>query len=300
MPVLAALVARHRSWVLAAAALLGLVAAGGLSPTKAPADRSPARGLAGIVVPLIPEATAAPAIEVRIAANETGASKAPAPPAPPAIQDPPATEPADGAAAPAAPGKGTRKAGATVGITIDDDTGKVRVDGGHGSREFDSFEAVAREAPWIAGLVYLATALVFVTPLLIVVLVIWYKMRKTRMLNETMIRLAEKGVIPPSEALGAVAGGSATTLEAGTSTGPLYEQAKAVRRRAAWSDLRKGIVMGAIGLGLVFHTMLDDGSPNGLGLVLLFVGLGYIVLWYFEDRQVSAARGGTPPSPPSA
>ena len=78
MPVLAALVSRHRSWVLAAAALLGLVAAGGLSPTKAPADRSPARGLAGMVVPLIPEAAAAPAIEVRIAANESGASKAPA------------------------------------------------------------------------------------------------------------------------------------------------------------------------------------------------------------------------------
>jgi len=299
MPVLAALVSRHRSWVLAAAALLGLVAAGGLSPTKAPADRSPARGLAGIVVPLIPEAAAAPAIEVRIAANESGASKAPAPPAPPAIQDPPATEPADGAAAPAAPGKATRKAGATVGITIDDDTGKVRVDGGHGSREFDSFEAVAREAPWIAGLVYLATALVFVTPLLIVVLVIWYKMRKTRMLNETMIRLAEKGVVPPAEALEVVAGGRAAALRDGPSTGPLYENARALRKGIAWSDLRKGIIAGAVGLGFVFYSMLDDGSPNFVGLVLLFVGLGYIVLWYFEDRRFTPPASATPPAPPA-
>jgi len=153
MPVLAAPVSRHRSWVLVAAALLGLVAAGGLSPAKAPPDRSPARGLAGIVVPLIPEAAAAPAIEVRIAANETGASKAPAPPA---VPDPPAAEPADEAATPASPGKAKRKSGASVGITVDDETGKVRIGGGNGSREFDSFEAVAREAPWIAGLVFLA------------------------------------------------------------------------------------------------------------------------------------------------
>ena len=300
MPAFATLLARHRIWVLAAAVLLGLVAAGGLAPS--PAHRASGPFLqAAMALPVIPEASAASTVEVvRGAANETGAAKAPAPPALPAPPEPPAAEPADEAAPPAAPGKAKRKSAVTVGIDIDDETGKVRIGRGNGSREFDSFEAVAHEAPWIAGLVFLATALVFVTPLLIVVLVIWYKMRKTRMLNETMIRLAEKGVIPPSEALGAVAGGSATTLEAGTSTGPLYEQAKAVRRRAAWSDLRKGIVMGAIGLGLVFHTMLDDGSPNGLGLVLLFVGLGYIVLWYFEDRQVSAARGGTPPSPPSA
>ena len=112
------------------------------------------------------------------------------------------------------------------------------------------------------------------------------------------LRLAEKGVIPPADALGAVAGGSASALQSGPPTGPLYEQAKAVRKRAAWSDLRKGIVMGAIGLGLVFYSMLDDGSPNGLGLVLLFVGLGYIVLWYFEERQ--ADRTGLPPSPPPA
>ncbi len=294
MPVLAAPVYRHRSWVLVAAALLGLVAAGGLSPAKAPPDRSPARGLAGIVVPLIPEAAAAPAIEVRIAANETGASKAPAPPA---VPDPPAAEPADEAATPASPGKAKRKSGASVGITVDDETGKVRIGGGNGSREFDSFEAVAREAPWIAGLVFLATALVFVTPLLIVVLVIWYKVRKTRMLNETMIRLAEKGVVPPAEALEAVAGGRAAALRDGPSTAPLYENARALRKGIAWSDLRKGIIAGAVGLGFVFHSMLDDGSPNFVGLVLLFVGLGYIVLWYFEDRRLAAPASAPPPAP---
>ena len=30
--------------------------------------------------------------------------------------------------------------------------------------------------------------------------------------------------------------------------------------------------------------MFDDGTPNSVGLILLFVGLGYCLLWFFEDR----------------
>jgi len=44
--------------------------------------------------------------------------------------------------------------------------------------------------------------------------------------------------------------------------------------------------------------VLDDGSPNGLGLVLLFVGIGYIVLWWFEERQLTPKGGGAAPSTP--
>ena len=123
-------------------------------------------------------------------------------------------------------------------------------------------------------------------------------MRKNRMLSETMIKLAEKGVVPPAEALEAVAGGRAAALRDGPSTAPLYENAKAVRKGIAWSDLRKGVIAGAVGLGLVFHSMLDDGSPNVVGLVLLFVGLGYIVLWYFEDRRLAPPASAAPPAPP--
>ena len=158
------------------------------------------------------------------------------------------------------------------------------------------FQFVER-APWIAGLVFMVTFLVFVTPIVIAALVIWYKVRKSRMMNETMLRLAEKGVVPPPEAFDAISGNRANPM-GGPATAPLYEQAKAVRQKAVWSDLRKGIIVGAVGLGFTFYSMLDDGSPNFVGLVLLFVGLAYIVLWYFEDRQITAARGGLPPPPP--
>ena len=60
--------------------------------------------------------------------------------------------------------------------------------------------------------------------------------------------------------------------------------------------------MGGIGLGLTFFSILDDGTPNSVGLVLLFVGIGYIVLWWFEDRQVAraaASAANAPATPPA-
>jgi hypothetical protein len=88
--------------------------------------------------------------------------------------------------------------------------------------------------------------------------------------------------------MAAMAPGSANASFASMpSTAPLYEQVRQVRKRAAWSDLRKGVIMFGVGLGLTFWSMLDDGTANGLGLVLLFVGIGFIVLWYFEERQLA-------------
>jgi hypothetical protein len=167
-----------------------------------------------------------------------------------------------------------------------------------GGHEYDSFETFVEQAPWIAGLVFMTTALVFLVPLVVIILVIWYKMRRTRMMNETMLKLAERGVVPAGEAMQAIANGRPEpALQSGPATAPLYEQAQSLRKRAAWSDLRKGVIIGAIGFAMTAYSMLDDGSPNGLGLVLLFVGLGFVVLWYLEDRQ-NGERQATPPNRP--
>jgi len=223
----------------------------------------------------------------------------------------PAAPPAADAPAAAKPAPGTRiEAGVTAGdarvdaeITIDERGARVTKPGRDrarvhvGDQEYDSFEAFVEQAPWIAGLVFMTTALVFLVPLVVIVLVIWYKVRRTRMMNETMLKLAERGVVPPGEAMQAIADGrQATALESGPSTAPLYQQATALRKRAAWSDLRKGVITGAIGLGMTAYSMLDDHSPNGLGLILLFVGIGFVVLWYFEERQAGDRRGPPPGS----
>jgi hypothetical protein len=183
------------------------------------------------------------------------------------------------------------------GITIDKGKKRVRVGGFGEDREYESFEDFVRDAPWLAGLVFTVVLLVFLVPLLVIVLLVWYKVRKNRMLNETMIKLAEKGVMPPAEAMEALTASKVgPAVTAGPSTAPLYEQAKVIRRRAAWSDLRKGVILVALGFGLSAYSMLDDGTPNGLGLVLLFVGIGYCVLWYFEEREPASRPGGSPPA----
>jgi hypothetical protein len=182
------------------------------------------------------------------------------------------------------------------GIVIEKGRKKIRIEGlGFGrDREYDSFEQFMRDAPWLAGMFFIATMAVFLVPLLIVVLLVWYKLRKNRLANETMLKLAERGVVPPAAAMDAVASGNAAAMAAAVppAAGPAYDHARALQRRAVWSDLRKGVILSAIGVGLNFWSMFDDGTANGFGLVLLFLGLGYCVLWFFEDRN--AEPRGTP------
>ena len=168
-------------------------------------------------------------------------------------------------------------------------------------REYDSFEQFVQDAPWLAVLVFLSVLLVFLVPLLIIVLLIWYKLRKNRLANETMLKLAERGVVPRAAAMDAVASGTAASVAAAAMPppgNPAYEQARSLHRRTVWSDLRKGVIMGAVGLGLSFWSILDDGTANSVGLVLLFVGVGYCLLWFFEDRSAEPPRrdmSGPPP-----
>jgi hypothetical protein len=234
-----------------------------------------------------------------------------------------AAAPAGEADTPAAPDSAGRDAGvkgkgkADVDVTIDahgigilKDGKRIRVQGLGNDREYDSFEQFARDAPGTALFVFLIVTVVFLIPLLIIALLIWYKIRKTRMHNETMLKLAEKGVLTPAAAMEALAAGPspAASLDAMANAGagippqyganaPLYDQARLIRRRTAWSDLRKGVIMTAAGLGLSAFSMFDDGTPNSVGLVLLFLGLGYCVLWYFEDKGPELRRSANPPPP---
>jgi uncharacterized protein DUF6249 len=225
-----------------------------------------------------------------------------------------AAAPAPGAAAPDAADAdaendeaATSKRNVTIdrhGIVIEKGNKRVRVEGLGRDREYDSFEQFVQDAPWLAGLVFLTVLLVFLVPLLIIVLLIWYKMRKNRLANETMLKLAERGVVPPATAMDAVASGNAAAVAAAAAPSPApagmpaYEHARLLHRRTVWSDLRKGVILTGVGLGLSAWSMFDDGSPNGPGLIFLFVGLGYCLLWFFEDRTNEPRRDPsvTPPS----
>ncbi len=252
-------------------------------------------------------------------------AKAPAVPALPAL---PPLPPLPGAAADQAkppPGSGNR---ATVEITIDaksdadaakdlagadpaaretEPSGRtvvvkkgsktVTVTGIPGDREYGSFGELVHDEPAIAGMVIAIVAIVFFAPVLAIALIVFYRIRKTRMQNETMLKLAERGIVAAPEGLAAVAGAQAGASSA-TAIGAA---AKDLRASAAWSDLRKGVVMAAIGLALSAHAMLDDRSTNVVGLVFLFLGIGYGALWWFEQRHIgapAAAASGRRPGDP--
>lgn len=179
---------------------------------------------------------------------------------------------------------------------------------GAGSNEdLDSFDRLLEHQPALAAMIVGIVAVVFLAPVLAIALILVYRFRRLRMQNEAMLKLAEKGVVPPAEALDALASGKpAAALAEGAGTKALYEQARRIRQRAAWSDLRKGILMGGVGVALSLYSMVNSGRANAIGLVLLFVGIGYALLWWFEDRKSGAhaiappAPAAGPPSPPAA
>ncbi len=243
------------------------------------------------------------------AAQPTAAATTAAIPAPAASPPPAADASAGGGAPPPGAGDAGAKDKADVDVSIGLLKGKnhVRVRGLGIDRNYDSFEQFANDEPATALFVFLIVTVVFLVPLLIIALLIWYKIRKTRMHNETMLKLAERGVVTPAAAMEALAAGSSPGASLGAMANPatpqaaggapLYDQARLIRRRTAWSDLRKGVILTAVGLGLSAFSMFDDGTPNSVGLVLLFLGLGYCVLWFFEDRASDLRRD--PPAPPA-
>lgn len=181
------------------------------------------------------------------------------------------------------------------GVTVDRKGKRGHVFGIQGDRDYDSFDAFVQAEPWVGALVFFSVAAFFAVPVLIVIAIVWYKIRRARMLNDTVLKLAEKGVVPPPGALEALAANRPEAAAAAlAAVAPPVEQIRYARRRAAWSDLRKGVVMLAIGLGLTLWSLMDDGSLNSVGIVLLFLGIGYVVLWWFEERQIAPPPSGGP------
>jgi hypothetical protein len=96
--------------------------------------------------------------------------------------------------------------------------------------------------------------------------------RKTRQLHETVRLMVEKGVEIPQGLL-----------------------APAPRRP---SDLRRGIILSATGLGLaIFLDMLPGATGTwGAGLTLFFIGVGHLIVWRLQQGRgpLSAALTSEP------
>lgn len=98
----------------------------------------------------------------------------------------------------------------------------------------------------------------FGLPLLLVVVILFYKHRKLRMTHETIARLAEKGLPVPPELL-----------------------------QSSWrgqSGLRAGLVLVALGfaIGIFFA---QTGAPWSIGLIPGLMGVALLLAWAIERRQ---------------
>jgi uncharacterized membrane-anchored protein YitT (DUF2179 family) len=106
-------------------------------------------------------------------------------------------------------------------------------------------------------------------PIVVVCVVLWYKSRRTRLIHETALKLAERGQPVPPELF-------------------------AVTEEPA-SDLRRGIVLSLVGLAICI-LLYQVNAPWAAGLIPFFMGVGYLIVWKLEgtsDRGKGDRSGPT-------
>jgi hypothetical protein len=101
-------------------------------------------------------------------------------------------------------------------------------------------------------------------PVAIVGLVLYFGHRRNRLVHETVRAMIEKGQPVTPE------------LVAGLGA----KDGKAVRPR---SDLRKGLIVTGVGIGLVILV----GKP---GWIVLFIGVAFLVVWLVEPKNQNGAQ----------
>lgn len=128
---------------------------------------------------------------------------------------------------------------------------------------------------FVLPIVVVSLLTVFGAPVLIVAVIMYFGFSKSRMQHRTVRMLAEKGQPIPAALLA--------------------PPTPAVRQR---SDMRRGVVLTMIGVGLMLFlgaTTEWEGGSWTLGLIPLLIGVGYLVVWKLEGGR----KNEIPPPPPT-
>ncbi|PYL25775.1 MAG: hypothetical protein DMF37_04085 [Verrucomicrobia bacterium] len=117
----------------------------------------------------------------------------------------------------------------------------------------------------LVGIVFLT---IFGAPVLIVAVIMYFGFSKNRMMHRTIRLMVEKGQpVPPAL---------------------LAPPAPAQRQR---SDMRRGVVLVMIGLGLmIFLAAANDweGGAWSIGIIPFLIGAGYLLVWKLEGKKDNA------------
>ena len=148
----------------------------------------------------------------------------------------------------------------------------IVIDGDKDEDDLDKLGKVGEDmAIPIVAIVFMS---IFGAPVLIVAVILYFGFSRTRMQHRTIRMLAEKGQPIPS--------------------GLLATPAPAVRQR---SDMRRGVVLTMVGIGLmVWLGAVNDweGGAWSLGLIPFLIGAGYLIVWKLEGKKDISSP---PPAP---
>ena len=111
----------------------------------------------------------------------------------------------------------------------------------------------------IPSMAPLIVFIVFACPVAIVGVILFYQYRRNLILHKTLAAMIDKGVPIPPELL----------------------QPEKPRR----SDLRRGIVLVAVGIGLIIFFVAEHDHAWGLGFIPLLIGAGYLIAWKMEQSK---------------
>ena len=126
--------------------------------------------------------------------------------------------------------------------------------------------------PQVIPIVAISVLAVFGAPVLIVAVIMYFGFSRNRMLHRTIRMMVEKGQPVPAALLA--------------------PPAPAQRQR---SDMRRGVVLVMVGLGLMlFLGAVNEweGGAWSLGIIPFLIGAGYLLVWKLEGK-----KDIPPPSP---
>jgi hypothetical protein len=127
---------------------------------------------------------------------------------------------------------------------------------------FELEKIKAAQTDEIPALVPLIVAIVFACPVALIGVILYYRHRRNRMLHQTIAAMIDKGTPIPPE---------------------LLQPERSPERPR--DDLRGGLVLVGVGLGLIFFFLAMHNNVWGVGFIPLMIGVGRLIAWKLAPKN---------------
>ena len=115
----------------------------------------------------------------------------------------------------------------------------------------------------VPALAPLIVAIVFACPVMIVAVILIYRYRRNQLLHKTLASMIDKGVPIPPELL----------------------RPETPAQKEPRNDLRGGLVLVGVGLGLIFFFLAMHNQVWGVGFIPLLIGVGRLIAWKLAPKN---------------